>query len=58
MDARASSISQSGYSPDAQDSLVEDIVGLEVDQVAAQANIKTIRVSDQLFQGLLTIGKK
>lgn len=58
MDIRASRISQSAFDEDAAEKLPEDIIGMTIDKTAAQANMQTIRVSDQIFQGLLTITKK
>jgi len=50
---RAQRIADFSSGSGADDQLAEDMVGMKVDKIAAEANLRTIKVSDGLLQELV-----
>ncbi len=59
-DIRAGRIVQMAHSPEAQENLGSDLVGLELDKAASKASARVVRVSDEIMAELtkIAISKK
>lgn len=53
LSSKASRISQLSHSEEAQHNLPEDLVGMEIDKAQVKANMRVVRIADEVLQELV-----
>ena len=58
MSQKADRISKFSASEESQENLPQDLVGMKVDKITAEANLRSLKISDDLLSELIQIRMK